>query len=114
MNMSLKFRGLALPGVLAAGLGMVPSAQGCFPQTCTTNWCEVVRGPSGWIAYTNVVLWPESPMCLGGYVYAWPEEDWRCSETITATVWSPPSTNCPPVYSTNSCQWPYSKRTGGW
>jgi len=93
---------------------MVPSAQNCPPvPPCTRNWCEVVQAPSGWLAYTNVVLSPESPMCLGGYVEAWPDEDGRCSQTITVTVSSPPGTNCPPVYATNSCQWPYFK-TNWW
>jgi len=74
------------------------------PEPCATSWCEVVKGPSGGMTITNIVIWPEPVTCLGSYIVGWMEAETRCSEVITRTVWSPPSTNCPPHYYTNiSC-----------
>ena len=90
-------------------LGCLAEAQTCLAQSatganepCSTNWCEVVKGPTGSITFTNVALSPLSPMCFGSWVSAWAEADTRCSEVITASRWSIETTNCPTTRSTNT------------
>ena len=64
-------------------------------QTCVTNWCEVIHAPSGQMFFTNIVVWPESPVCLGTTLYAIPIMGSSCDDAIIDNRWDPPSTNCP-------------------
>jgi hypothetical protein len=68
---------------------------------CSTSWCEVVRAPTGTMAYTNIQYWPDTNICLGDWFCAAPITDTRCSTVITRWPWAAPSTNCPTSYFTN-------------
>src|SRR3990172_50514 len=108
MNISMQFRRLAFAGLLAAGLlGAVQSPANNPPvPTCTTNWCELAQCLSpAYETFSDIYLWPGTNFCLGSDVYAWPEPypySQFCGEARVVIVSSPPGTNCPPDYRTNS------------
>lgn len=91
-----------LAGLLAFAAPVYPARGAVNDVVCETNWCEVVQGPSGSITYTNVNLWPETNICLGSSIYAYPEANEMCRDVVTRSVWSPASANCPTTYSTNT------------
>jgi hypothetical protein len=100
MKNKLLVQGLVLVGLF--GCDFKPLLAGVNDAYCVTNWCEVFRSPTGSIAYTNVVVWPDTNVCLGSWVCAWPEAAVTSDTGIAKSVWSPTSTNCPTVYWTNT------------
>ena len=77
-------------------------------QTCVTNWCEVIHAPSGQMYFTNIVVWPEPPVCLGTTLYAIPIMGSSCDNAIIDNRWDPPSTNCPAHTLSTNTYCPYS------
>ena len=83
----------------AVNLENRPPEPECDPCHCSAP-C-----PSGTMAITNIAMWPESPMCLGSWVYAYAETD-STSDEVVSTYWCEnATTNCPTWYSTNTF-WP--------
>jgi len=71
--------------------------------TCLTNWCEVVKCPSGSCSFKDIEFLPQPPVCGSMWIAA--VYDCTPSEAVTRTVWSPPGPGCPPSYHTNIA-WP--------
>ena len=62
------------------------------------DWCEVVHAPAGEMYFTNIVIWPESPACLGTPLSAWPNMGQSCDDAITVIHRTPPNED---IWSTN-------------
>lgn len=72
---------------------------------CTPCHCSAPC-PGGTFAFTNVNIWPETPMCMPYIVYAWPDYTSTSNQIVTTYWCENATTNCPPSYSTN-IYWPY-------
>ena len=76
---------------------------------CLTWRCEVVDCPDGSMTFGELVIWPESPLCLGTTISASPNMDATCGEAVALGYWVPFTTNCPPpAFYTNACSYPGS------
>ena len=73
----------------------------CTEQHCTSTPCC----PTGAISFTNIFIWPDSPMCMG-YFYASAETDSTSNNVVTHCWWDNATTNCPDTYYTNT-YWPF-------
>lgn len=62
------------------------------------------------MTFGELVIWPESPLCVGTTIYASPNMDATCGEPVGVFRWAPETTNCPPVYWTNACRTSISAR----
>jgi hypothetical protein len=99
-NYSLRIRTALLLVSGAALLPLCGLARSVEP--CSTNWCEVVQGPTGTITYTNIEISPGIAVCLGNWICAWVDADIECSQVITVSKWAIETTNCPAQYYTNT------------
>lgn len=68
---------------------------------CLTNWCEIVHCPNGAMFFSNVMIWPDSPICLGASIFTSGEGDITSDQGKSVSYWAPETTNCPPIYFTN-------------
>jgi|GEM_PF-2293822 len=72
-----------------------------YDDPCITNFCVVIKAPTGSITFTNIDI-SATIICIGSGNCATVQAEVKCSEVITESKWIAASTNCPDTYSTNN------------